>query len=453
MLRVLWWSTNLGRSRAAARRHEGPLPSNVGVVAKRRQKSGGRTTPKGTRPGEHHRHRAQRRAIPSTSELLLGDAEWILREDPTVEEAEIWASGNQGAFVESGLPPIRPADPVAVLADLRRAGGPAAMLFAETMAIYGPFETRVRARELVSALADAGVEMPAWASTLGRVTPIRVVMVTDIWDDGCSFHLDCERDDGTVEGIGVSVDRIGGVLATDFVYGPTIAAVERLVAEDLHTAVVDVDAAAAAATVELALLERSACFEPDDDPSDPSVDLEALVSHRFGLLPEGGEALFASADIEETRDATIEAFLARPSAAILADAADIADTICTFAGYCDGQPLLWSPARVDTFLGGFIPAKVIADEAWYRNVPPVLREWLRFAAEATGLSEAGLDINLSRVDHSMGLMQEARHDPAARSPATAIAHEMIGEGVDLTDSAAVDGWIERYNERPLGERY
>lgn len=384
--------------------------------------------------------------------MLLRDAEWIIAEDPSIDEAEAWASAIQATFAPLGFPPKPAADAVSVLADLEVDGGPAAMLVAETMAIYGPVATRVQARALVAALADRGVEMPAWGPLLGRVTPVRVVMVTDIWGDGCSFHIDSERPDGSLEGVGVSIHRIGGVVADDFVHGPTIAELERIAARDPHTSVVDVDAADAAATVERAMLERSETIDLDG-LGDPSEDLEWLVAHRFGLLPGDGEALFVYEDVEESRDAVIADFLARPTAALLADAADIADTICNFAGYCDGQPLLWSPARVDTFLAGFIPAKVIADDEWYRNVPPVLREWLRYAAATTGLADEALGINLSRVDHSMGLMQETRHDPEARSPATAIAHDMLADGIDLTDRAAVDAWIEEYNQRPIEERH
>ena len=44
-------------------------------------------------------------------------------------------------------------------------------------------------------------------------------------------------------------------------------------------------------------------------------------------------------------------------------------------------------------------------------------------------------------------------DPAMRSPTTNIVTEMLDDGVDLSDEAMVQEWIDRYNARPRHERY
>ena len=43
-------------------------------------------------------------------------------------------------------------------------------------------------------------------------------------------------------------------------------------------------------------------------------------------------------------------------------------------------------------------------------------------------------------------------DPAMRSPTTNIVTEMLKDGIDITDEATVQEWIDRYNTRPRHER-
>ena len=44
-------------------------------------------------------------------------------------------------------------------------------------------------------------------------------------------------------------------------------------------------------------------------------------------------------------------------------------------------------------------------------------------------------------------------DPTKRSPTTNIVTEMLDDGIDITDEATVQEWIDRYNTRPRHERY
>jgi len=393
--------------------------------------------------------------------MLLAEADGLITEladaplDDVLAAYEVWASGTMTLFEPVGIPPRPIADPKDVVRAAQRNGGPGAALVAEAMAIYGPLSSRVAARRcadsVTATLADGAV--PEWVTMLGRVEIGDVWLMADIWGDGGTLLVEYTDVTGAVLVAGCTIDTVGGGAADGFLAGAPLDAIHELVDGDPHTSLTKLDPADAAATVATAIDVRASFVNLGDDDDDHA-DLLALVAHRFGLLPEGGEPLFEYVELsEDRREALIERFLQRRDAADLDDAAAIAGTICDFAGYCDGDPLRWSPARVDVFVGGWVPAKVIADDDWYRNLPPVLREWLRFAAEEVGLVDDGLEINLAQVDHAMGLMQENRRDASKRSPTSNIVADMQADGIDMLDQDAVNAWLEEYNRRPRDERY
>lgn len=237
------------------------------------------------------------------------------------------------------------------------------------MAVYGPESTRVQAAKVADRLVAAGADIPDWTLRLGQVKPARVLMLSDAWDDSCSIHLDCVRDGETV-GVGVSIDAIGGLIAHGFVYGPTTEWLEEFVTADPDTFVTEVNPADARATVEAGLAvadETTDLYLQGADADNPDPDLRALIQHRFSLLPAGGTSLRPYRDLDTMRSEVMATFLARPGVADLPDAENLADTLWDFAGYCDGDPLCWSPTRVETFLGIWVPAKVVAADEWCRG--------------------------------------------------------------------------------------
>ncbi len=414
-------------------------------MAKKRR-GGGRTTPKGTRPGAPT---TKSREPPSQSQLLLRDARHMAHSRIDIDDADQWASAIQSVFRPRGLPPGSAVSPKSVLRDARLEGGEAAAVLASAMAIYGPAPIRQDAARLADKLISTGVDVPSWVEGLGRVEPTRVMMLTDIWNEGCSIHLDCTRDGRTV-GVGTTIDSIGGLVAHGFTHGPTTKRLEKFAAGEADMIVTEIDPADARATVEaaLAMADETAEFLGEPDPDDHDPDLRALIEQRFSLLPPGGASLMRHLDIEADKPAIIAAFLSRPGASSLPDVEDIADTICDFAGYCDGDPLLWSPTRVKTFLGIWIPAKVIADREWHSNLPVVLNEWIRYAAEVRGLTDHALDANLAAIDPSAREMQRNLDYPDMASPGSALIRELLENGIDPTDGEATQKWIDDHARPP-----
>ena len=418
----------------------------------RPKRHGGRVTPKGTRPGDRPRESPVEE--PPLEELVLQGAAAARRAD--LDEAEVWASSTQIFFRPLGLNRSPALHASEMLAAAEACGdGVAAAMVAAAMGAYGPPGCRRRAGGLLQRLTEAGAPLPDWAGALGEVKPCRAVLLTDSWDDERAVWIDYERPDGEVRGLGVGVNGAQGALASHFVYGPPLEALARPFEEQPHAVLRGISLADARAIVETALEVRDFTaldYEIDDNRLDD--ELRALVDQRIALLPAGGGVRQPQWLTDEEIDGLCAEFLALSDEALPESAEAVAGTVCGFASaWCDGDPLCWSPRRVELLLSVWIPAKSVPDDGWHDAVESVLPRWLRFAAARRGLTEDLLELNLHAARDAFGDMRANAADPTKRSRATNIATEMHEDGVDLGDDAAVQEWIERYNARPRHERY
>ena len=64
-----------------------------------------------------------------------------------------------------------------------------------------------------------------------------------------------------------------------------------------------------------------------------------------------------------------------------------------------------------------------------------------------------LELNLEAARESFVDMRRKAADPANCSPTTNLVTEMLDDGIDLTDEAMVQEWIDRYNARPRHQRW
>jgi hypothetical protein len=109
-------------------------------------------------------------------------------------------------------------------------------------------------------------------------------------------------------------------------------------------------------------------------------------------------------------------FLASDEAEDLSDrgsASHCADRIIDYG--CDkdfGRPLRMSPTKVETFLLGWLPSKVMLSFAEQDAMPHVLAAWVRWAGRRRGLSEAAVTESLEAVFNSIGRFAQAYRDPA-----------------------------------------
>ena len=418
---------------------------------------GGRVTPKGTRPGERRRERSPAGTPtqdPPLEQVLLDDAADVAAECAELDEAEVWASSAQILFH-----PVGPSGAVVLPASraLAVAGAcpdrGAAAVVAASISAYGPSRERRRAARLLEELIGSGEPLPGWIGAIGDVMPRRAVLLTDDWGDERSVWIDFERSDGEVRGLGVSVNGSQGAYACHFVYGPWIDAIEGPFAKQPHAVMRPLGLADARATVEAALAQRDRTDLGFDDEDGLDHELRALVGHRVALLPNGGTRAPGVPTGEEIAG-LCEEFVDAAEDTMPDEAESVASAVCGFAhAWRDGDPLCWSPDRVEHFLSVWIPAKSVCDDEWHDVVEWVFPRWLRFAAQRRGLATELLEMNLEAAQESFADMRLNAADPAMRSPTANIATEMLDDGIDITDEAMVQEWIDRYNTRPRHERW
>ena len=104
-------------------------------------------------------------------------------------------------------------------------------------------------------------------------------------------------------------------------------------------------------------------------------------------------------------------------------------------------------------LVGWIPSEVVCDDEALDAVESVFPKWLRFAGECCGLDEDLLEMNVAAAQESFIEMRANAADPSKRSPATNILTDMIADGVDFGDDAAVQAWIDAYDASPILARH
>ena len=391
---------------------------------------------------------------PPLEQVLLDDAASVVADCDDVDEAEEWASSAQILFrpVGPGRPAVLDASKALAAAEACPNRRAAAML-AASLSVYGPLRDRRRAARLLAKLEASGEPLPGWIDALGDVTPCRAVLLTDSWEDERSVWIDFERSDGEVRGLGVSVNGSQGSLACHFVYGPPIEAIENPFLQQTDTVLQPLDLADARAMVEAALERRDHTDLGYDGDDGLDHELRALVAQRVALLPDGRAKLPGSLTEEEIHS-LCEEFVDVSEDAMPDEAESVASAVCRFAyAWCDGDPLCWSPRRVEHFLCVWIPAKTVCDDEWHDIVEWVFPMWLRYAAPRRGLAAELLELNLDAARESFLDMRRNAADPANRSPTTNLVTEMLDDGIDVTDEAMVQEWIDRYNARPRRERW
>jgi GNAT superfamily N-acetyltransferase len=175
-----------------------------------------------------------------------------------------------------------------------------------------------------------------------------------------------------------------------------------------------------------------------------------LLRSRLRLLPEP-RPFEDAVTLEEAREQLVEAFAASPEAAGLEPAgerpaADLARWFVDFAcDYGAGDPLRWSPIAVEMLFTDWLPGKAILEPSEIAALPEVLRRFVRFSARRKGLGDELIAETLETVDRVAPGLAAGMADDEHVGPAKQIVKELLAAGVDLTDQAALQRWIDARN--------
>ncbi|MGD0239875.1 MAG: hypothetical protein ABSB59_06040 [Streptosporangiaceae bacterium] len=309
---------------------------------------------------------------------------------------------------------------------------PAALALLSGIACLGTPRQAAKAERAALELIEAGVHCPGWAEHLGAVTSAECYVNPDDLGDTdeviCVFSYAGEEPHALVSVIDYNTDgmikdgwvtsRVGKLL------DHCREASSQRGAEGKY-AFRQVDAGQARHMLESALTVTDSVNDPQVSESFPSY--HAFIRARIRALPPfRARSLSATGPLNVTgrrqawskdRRAMLAAeFLASDEAEDLSDrgsASHCADRIIDYG--CDkdfGRPLRMSPTKVEAFLLGWLPRKVMLSFAEQDAMPHVLAVWVRWAGRRCGLSEAVITDSLEAVFNSISRFAQAYRDPA-----------------------------------------
>jgi hypothetical protein len=314
-----------------------------------------------------------------------------------------------------------------------------------------------------------GSSAPPWTAQLGRVRLTGAFSYGDVYGDQTSYLATFAYDDAELGGpehaVVALVDHNIGIAKDAFVGGPggrVVAQARDMCAADALTWFGEIDPARLRAEVDRYLEVTDDLTELPDEGS-LATD-RALVGARLALLPAPSDKPDPEPEplSAEARMALVTEFLASTEAQdaglteldeanlaslhfCLSVVLDHADT------FPDANPLRWSPAVVGLFLLDWVHRRAVLDETDAAMMPRVLRAWVAYAARRRGLPEPAGSQTVQAVDELADEFARLYATGERRSPATAAVAQLIAEGVDPNDPAALNAWLSanRNGGRPV----
>lgn len=216
----------------------------------------------------------------------------------------------------------------------------------------------------------------------------RAVRMSHVLGDGDNIMLGARLPGGHELTCLVYVDHNLGALVKDgFVVPESIAnmvAQYRRVTEDPDTRWDDISFADARAWIDAAIELAAITFPPLQTETWPAC--RALVEWIIRGLPEGGTGYQRPQWDSATLVRLTDRFFTSPDGARLddPDRRDLLESLLWYGtDYGPGDPLRWSPVRVEILLDDWIPRKIVAPVRYLAKAPELLRAFIRFAhAEA-----------------------------------------------------------------------
>jgi hypothetical protein len=277
-------------------------------------------------------------------------------------------------------------------------------------------------------------------------------VLTDDFGDQDGYHIQFRYPGGAQHTVVSLIDRnIGGICKDAFCGFPTDD-IRARVDSDPEAIVKDVDIETTATLILRAIEVGDQYLDNDWTPEfkHTRATLRARM-YRLNASPirDAPEPL---SQVE--RDAIIDAFLADAFLAGPEVAERIAshalDYACDYTP--DGDPYRWSPIVVECFLLDWLPRKALLDTGAIRAMADILKAWVSFALKRRGLAEAKIVETREAVDRFTPEFRRVATDQRNFGPAKSLVSAMMASGVDLTNQAAVDTWIEDFNQGPVEQR-
>jgi hypothetical protein len=336
-------------------------------------------------------------------ELVIGNLSEMSTSDETLE-AELLVSAFLGGWWLPGRPDEANREFGLSVIDL--ASGrptPAALGLLRALQALGPSaELRERAGVAADGLADGGAAEPPWAGGLRRVTVSECWQETDVYGDGASLLLICDRA-GRRHGLVVEVDHNGGGVVDAFLTAEPDEVLREMseAADDNELVVTErLTLPGARRIIEDAIAVNDGVLTmfSQPEPDDPLTEPRAYVLARLRAMPTAdprGEPGTFGAD---ERDALVRRFFAESGTTDDSDTRLLARAIVDFG--CDsdgGRPTRVGPEKLAVLVEELEDSQEL-DEAALETLPEVLPRWAKWAGERSGLTEHAVEELVALAD-------------------------------------------------------
>ncbi|MEU4378757.1 hypothetical protein [Micromonospora echinofusca] len=309
-----------------------------------------------------------------------------------------------------------------------------------------------------------GAATPAWVAQLGRVHLTGCWSYGDVYGDQSSYLATFAYDDpagGSAHAVVTLLDHNIGITKDVFVGGPPdriLDQVRQMCSGDELTWFRDEEPARMRAEVTRHLAITDGLTEL---PGEGSLATDrALLGARLALLPRAAGAAPAPAEPLSAAERTdlVRRFLASPEAARFGldaiDGAELASLhFCLSllldhaASFPDADPMRWSPTVAGLFLLDWVHRRAVLDMDDAALLPRVLRAWAGYAARKRGLPAQAAAQTDTAIEEMVPEFARLYSTGERRSPATAAVAQLMADGVDPDDPAALNAWIEANRHR------
>ncbi|MFI7512995.1 hypothetical protein ACIBVK_05810 [Micromonospora echinofusca] len=309
-----------------------------------------------------------------------------------------------------------------------------------------------------------GAATPAWAAQLSRVHLTGCWSYGDVYGDQTSYLATFAYDDpagGSAHAVVTLLDHNIGITKDVFVGGPPdriLDQVRQMCSGDELTWFRDEEPARMRTEVTRHLAITDGLTEL---PGEGSLATDrALLGARLALLPRAAGVAPAPAEPLSAAERTdlVRRFLASPEAARFGldaiDGAELASLhFCLSllldhaASFPDADPMRWSPTVAGLFLLDWVHRRAVLDMDDAALLPRVLRAWAGYAARKRGLPEQAATQTDTAIEEMVPEFARLYSTGERRSPATAAVAQLMADGVDPDDPAALNAWIEANRHR------
>jgi hypothetical protein len=419
----------------------------------------------GRKRKDRHPGRAasQRRRVspPTVADIagaaIRGASDLLTIDDPL--EAEAWASQVLGLGYKMDAPwearqiLERTLGPALVSSAEARSDPTGLAALAALAAVADDRTLATAARAAAERLRREGIEPPPWVAELGSATLEDVWMLEDVFGDHEAYFATFRYPGREAHVVNALYDKAMGEIIKDGFVGYTRGDIRSFAPQEPGVSIVDCDPGRMARRVTDAI--ASGDMYLDNDWAPEFKQFRALILARMRTVPMAPPIKPPKPPTSRQRKALIGEFLASQPE-VLGERRETSALVEVFIDYsCDhlgDDPFRWSPIVVEQLMLDFLPRKVSLGMDQVRDLPAVLRAWVRFALTKRGLEERWIDETERAVDRYAKEFRRAMTDAQQWGPAKALGNAILADGIDPLDQASVDRWIDDFNALPQADR-